>query len=405
MESLSHSIFLLYSQLPTFTCLIVAFLLFSKKEKHGFSAKIMGANMLLFSMLSLSYLGAPEADYLRTSKVDIAYFLVLLWIIPLYAVYFCFLTENKVRLRVVLWFFIPPLIYMSIIALLYAIVGQSNTILFTHNVYADIPLPTPDTWDYKLLTLFYWLLNPLIVVETVCVIIYISKLLRRYSRRLSDYYSNIDDKDQKNDYFIFYITIALLVFTSLYSFIISINAQAEGVLIKVSYLIFSILFFLVGNSVLNIRFSAADMEYELEQRAQEENTEEININGSAVNDTVQSNLENLDKRLQELLNKEQLHLQADLTLDSLVARLYTNRTYLSLLFNQVYGMHFYDYINILRVKHAEKLLSDPNSGLSLDEIWTESGFSAKSSFYRIFKQINGKTPLAWRKNLQNETNF
>ncbi len=391
----------LYSYLPAFTALVFALLLLLKQERQGFSAKVMGLAMLCWSAMAASYVIDPKDNYVLMYKGDILYNALLLLVIPLHAAYFSFLTQSSLRLRTALCLFLPSILVTLTLALLYASVGEANAVTFIRNYFFDLRLPSPDTWDYALLVVVYKLINPIVIAESVVAMAYIYRLLKRYDARLSGYYSNVDDKNKPANYFVFYITLALLVSNLLYTAIVVINSQAEKPMLEVAYIVFAVMLFLLGRSVLNNRFSAADLDYEQSLVAPLKVVEVVDEK----QDVLTGSFPALDRRLRDLLAKEPLYLQADLTLDDLAARLYTNRTYLSLLFNKVYGMPFYDYVNSLRVKHAEALLADAANGYSLEHIAAESGFSATSSFYRIFKHIHGCTPTAWRKNLRNERKF
>jgi AraC-like DNA-binding protein len=390
----------LYSHLPAFTALIFAILLFLKKEKHGFTAKIMGVIMVFWVVITGSYLINP-GDYVFLYRFDILYNSLVMIVISLHAVYFSYLTQNRLRLRTAVYLFAPALIATICLIISYALAGEENAILFIRNYLIEAQLPTPDDWHYRILTTTYNFVNPLIIIESVAVMIYIYHSLKKYDKRLEDYYSNIDDKNKPDNYFVFYATLLLLAVNVVYTLIVVIDSSSERFILNMGLTISAVIFFLIGRSVMRNNFSAADMEYELAKDTQKEEIYKENN----TKESIQNSLEVLDIRLQYLLEKEQLYLHSDLTLDNLATRLYTNRSYLSQLFNQVYGVHFFDYINALRVRHAENLLADSENGLSLEEIYIKSGFSAKSSFYRIFKQINNCTPSEFRKNLQNKNTF
>lgn len=97
-------------------------------------------------------------------------------------------------------------------------------------------------------------------------------------------------------------------------------------------------------------------------------------------------------RLQELMEEKLLFLHARLTLSELTQQLCTNRTRLSALINQHFGISFSDYINQLRIQHAISLLNLPDSSLSIREIGEQCGFGTEASFHRNFKKFTGKTP-------------
>ncbi len=52
---------------------------------------------------------------------------------------------------------------------------------------------------------------------------------------------------------------------------------------------------------------------------------------------------------------------------------------------------FKEYVSYLRVEHFKSLASEPNA-LSIKELMNASGFTSRSSFYRIFSEVEGTTP-------------
>ena len=94
------------------------------------------------------------------------------------------------------------------------------------------------------------------------------------------------------------------------------------------------------------------------------------------------------------MENEKPYLDPDFTLDKAAARLYTNRTYLSVLVNSQFGLPFRDYINRMRIECAKDLIRN-HKGTHLEDIALASGFSSGSQFSRKFKEIEGKTPNAW----------
>lgn len=66
-------------------------------------------------------------------------------------------------------------------------------------------------------------------------------------------------------------------------------------------------------------------------------------------------------------------------------------------FKRLSGKTFTHFVNESRVVHACKLLSEQK--LSITDICYESGFNNFSHFSRMFKEITGKSPSAYRKDL------
>ena len=85
-----------------------------------------------------------------------------------------------------------------------------------------------------------------------------------------------------------------------------------------------------------------------------------------------------------------------LTLAELAAELGTNRTTLSSYINNSLGTTFYDYVNSSRLEYTEKLLSDPDTKYSAEQLAELSGFNSLSTFRRAFSKKYGISPQQYR---------
>ena len=107
----------------------------------------------------------------------------------------------------------------------------------------------------------------------------------------------------------------------------------------------------------------------------------------------------LKVKFEDLLFKEKLFLDNELTAFKLAKELGSNTNYLSALINSHYGMNFANFINQQRVEHAKKALkNDENRLLTIESIGEASGFKSKSSFNAAFKKFTGQTPSDYLKN-------
>ncbi|WP_283685500.1 helix-turn-helix domain-containing protein [Dysgonomonas sp. Marseille-Q5470] len=107
----------------------------------------------------------------------------------------------------------------------------------------------------------------------------------------------------------------------------------------------------------------------------------------------------LMKEVHELVSKEKIFKNADLTLDLMAKQMSINRNYLSKAINQTTGKNFNTYINEYRVKEAIKILSNEKSDvISIDAIAFDVGFNNRTSFYQSFKKITGLSPSDFRSN-------
>ncbi|WP_103863399.1 AraC family transcriptional regulator [Aquimarina sp. I32.4] len=103
------------------------------------------------------------------------------------------------------------------------------------------------------------------------------------------------------------------------------------------------------------------------------------------------------RKFKDLVEKEHIYRNQDITLDSLAKKLKTNRSTLSGLINQVSGQKFTDYINEYRVEEAKTLLTNPDfDKYKISAIGYEVGFNHVSTFYSVFKKYTGVTPTKFK---------
>jgi AraC-like DNA-binding protein len=103
-------------------------------------------------------------------------------------------------------------------------------------------------------------------------------------------------------------------------------------------------------------------------------------------------------RLQAALS-EGAHLDPELSLPGLAERLRAPEHRLRALINEGLGhRNFRTFLNERRVEAAKAALADPaRSSESVTAIALVSGFASLANFNRVFKEMTGGTPSAWRK--------
>ena len=111
----------------------------------------------------------------------------------------------------------------------------------------------------------------------------------------------------------------------------------------------------------------------------------------------------LAQRLEAHMAREQSYLDPSLTLKGLARRLSVGERELSTTLNHQLGLHFFDYVNQCRIRHAQALILEDQarSGTLLDIAYA-SGFNSKSSFNTAFRKHAGQTPSAFRASAEND---
>ena len=108
----------------------------------------------------------------------------------------------------------------------------------------------------------------------------------------------------------------------------------------------------------------------------------------------------LYKQFIELIEKDEIYKDNDLSLEKLSKTLKTNRTETSAMINKMCETNYATLINGYRIRHAIRLLSDLQvwKKFSVEGIANDSGFKSQSLFYKLFKEQTGLAPIDFVKN-------
>nr|WP_314490989.1 helix-turn-helix domain-containing protein [uncultured Chryseobacterium sp.] len=108
------------------------------------------------------------------------------------------------------------------------------------------------------------------------------------------------------------------------------------------------------------------------------------------------------QKLDHFVKAEELFRDCDLTLDQLALKTEINKYQVSEMLNNYRNKPFYRYINEYRIeyfKSSVEMAIKRNENINFLSFAYEAGFKSKSSFNRYFKEITGKTPSEYHKDL------
>lgn len=105
----------------------------------------------------------------------------------------------------------------------------------------------------------------------------------------------------------------------------------------------------------------------------------------------------LSARLRRLMEEERIHLDPDLSFPVFVRAMGASERPVRRLIGHLGHDHFRTFLNAWRVREACRLLADPaRAGDKLVAVALDSGFASLPSFNRAFKDVEGRTPSAFR---------
>ncbi len=101
--------------------------------------------------------------------------------------------------------------------------------------------------------------------------------------------------------------------------------------------------------------------------------------------------------LEYLMKIKKIYLEHGLTLQKVADNLAVSKEHISLVINREYSMNFNDYVNRHRVEEAKRILVSPEGkDKKIMQVAIEAGFNSKNSFNSAFRKFTGKTPSAYK---------
>lgn len=111
--------------------------------------------------------------------------------------------------------------------------------------------------------------------------------------------------------------------------------------------------------------------------------------------TISGEKEELKRRIYDTIVFIQRHFAEDITAEECAKNVSLSLYYFSRSFKTVTGRTFKEYLNLVRIYHANQLLSSTDKPIT--EIATDCGFNSVSHFIVTYKKSQNTTPLAYRK--------
>lgn len=105
-------------------------------------------------------------------------------------------------------------------------------------------------------------------------------------------------------------------------------------------------------------------------------------------------MEEFCKQLDEVMHKDNLFCNEELTREEVCRAMYTNRTTFSQKLKQAYDKTFSEYLRDMRLEEAARLLRETD--MPIDQIAFSVGLKSPAGFYRNFLLSFGMTPAQYR---------
>jgi AraC-like DNA-binding protein len=317
--------------------------------------------------------------------IEPLYHLASLSVYPLFYIYFrlLFVEKNFSFRKHGVYLLLPAVISLMFLAAELLLPSE----VFTLWLYKMGPLPS------------YSALHFLSVLDVVISIVYVVQvlftvtanlwLINSYRKKARNYYSDFNEIQSQT---VVVLNIVLVV-CGLTSIVLSIMGRkyfiSEMTGIILASIIFSTMLFAIG--WLGFRQKAINPTFEEVPSQPVEQTEELALD----------HRQKLMEKITNLFKNDHIHLNTKLTIQDVAQTVGTNRTYVSSIINQHYGVNFCTFVNNFRIEELESMLKK-YPDLTNQLLAEGCGFGSVDSLKRAVNAKTGLSVTQWKANLANQ---
>jgi AraC-like DNA-binding protein len=350
---------------PVYVTLFWAIVLHLYQRENNPPRRFLGKLMAVALALYLSHFFYFQKLHGVYIWLDCFYNLASLSVYPMYYVYALLLTrDKKFSFRLHSVYFIAPVLIFLAMAAGYLIMDDEQELLYIREViYGFGQRDGIHEWMYGI----YVAEKTVFTIQMFIYVALTTRLIIRHQELLDELYSFSDNLSLRWVQ-VFNITLFITSAASTVSIIMGRESFVDNpARLAFPAILFSTVLFIIaalGNRQMPIKITECDELYKDE----------------FIDDKIPAKLRDY---LISLFEKELLYLNKDLTIFDVTERLGTNRTYVSRIINNEFGLNFATFVNNYRVDHAKRLMQD-GKYTHLEEISELSGFGSINSLYRAF---------------------
>jgi AraC-like DNA-binding protein len=385
---------------PMYIALFWAIVLLLFPGKKNRAKHFLGIFMGVAALLYFSHAVFFSHQHRLYLFIDSFYIFANLSVYPLYYWFLRLLTvDTDYRLNN-LWHLVPAVLFSMLTALLYILMDDPLSYIQSELFKLD-QIRSGDEALWTVQQTLYKIIRVSMFIQVVSYLYYGLKLIKVYEFRIKDFYSNLEGRSVDWARWLMIIFSVTAIMSSLANALGRAFFTERSVMVIVPALVFSTLIFIIGY----LGQLQSHTVYDLSIDEEKEPLIIFRNRGgqSAKHDAEDSRLFliPLKKQLLTLFDDEKIYRQHDLKITHISQILNTNRTYVSKLINEEFGCPFSDYVNRYRIDEVKYLMGQDGGGLfTLEHLAEKSGFTSAASLIRVFKQLEGTTPGAYREKLQ-----
>jgi len=368
-------------------CGLSAFLLYRRSEGIR-SRRVLSGLMLLWGMIYLSMLLRSLSSPLESRGVMPPYTLIAGTFAVIITTFYVIEVVRNGWLtpkHILLWF-TPFLTVVILYYLVSGITGETETHLPGIQAFGD-HITEFNVW-YRLVLLFTCM------AYLGIMFILFHRYAPAYRRWIEDHYSSTEDMDIA---WIRYYNLGLLCMALIYFYALA-TGDRNAYLIHFSITI-TFFSYITSKGLFHIDpYPEGYFRDTMNDRLAEEadlHREEIENPVSSSDEQFAAKLKEYKARFEQWMQTDKPYLRSDFKRSDLTVILPINRTYLSRLFSEVYGVSFSQVVRRYRIEEAKRLIQ-AKPQLTTKQLYPLCGFSSEVVFHRTFTEVTGMTPKQYK---------
>jgi AraC-like DNA-binding protein len=370
---------------PVYVTIFWTIILNGQRNTHSAPRSFLAKFMFILVIVNLAQFFQHEELHQLYLYLDIFYLYAGTLAFPFYHIYFRLLTvDEKFSWKAHYKFLILPFVLITsyVVVLLFTPYDEYKVWLFNRNAFLNVP-------QIRIIKIIR--IGILIFTE-VLVIYYLIKstiLLRKYSNRAEQFYSNMEDGKYNN--------AKMLNFMILTNCLLNVICAIDFINYTTTKLIvysvlFAIDYYMIGYMGNRLKAINPTFEQQLDSPAEETFGTDLSPDQKKTHN-----------RLLSEFDKNKIYLNSELTILDVVKLIGTNRTYISSLINQEYNQNFCSFVNSYRIDELERIIHEDY--LAVNEVLAEkAGFGSVKSMKRAISAKTGLSLSDWRKQIAKSEN-
>ncbi len=400
--------YILFS-IPGLAILIAVLILNIKGKCSVRIMRSMSAMLVVVALSMLCYAQSYNAGLAARYSwgFDFIYRFITPFCAPLYYLFVNCLTDIKRRPVINVLMFLPAIIYgVFLISVQLVLTGPERHAYICNEILGqNIQMEASAAYNWMVMVgkSFF---NVFMPAQGILVMIYGEFRLNTYIKILDEYATNYKTGKTMKMRGIHVLTILIVVTGLIMSSIPIYESDNQIVLISIAVIGQCVMVWLIVHYVMQLELSAEDIHVMTEEP---ERTISLTQTQKPI-ETVRTPLPvphrepvynedsqlTLIERIDSVMEKEKLYLNADLSIVSLSEKIGTNRTYVSKAIKDAKGCNFSDYVNQYRLEYAVEIMKQtPKEEMVVQNIALQCGFGSLQTFYRYFKLFFNETPSQW----------